>query len=281
MVRLQRTGVAALVLALLAGLISIGAASAGKMTGVIVGRTGELLHISVSQPVREGTIFAIKPISTEPAIAEARVVSCTKEAPYIALAKVERGGIESPVPTGSYAYADAGAVSKEAPKPMAESSHRNGSRFSIQTGTFHPDSSSSQSKVSEFWQAYRLNYSLLAVGKFDALLSAEYARAIGDIVSGDQVTRRTTEIIPLTVLGRIHPIRTGGVNLYLGAGGGIYRIRTADRTDGQSISDTIDKFGREYAVGLESRHGWVVELRYRDIQNTDIRGYSLGIGAKF
>jgi hypothetical protein len=40
-------------------------------------------------------------------------------------------------------------------------------------------------------------------------------------------------------------------------------------------------FGRELSLGIESARAWVIELRYRDVDDTDIQGYLLTVGSRF
>jgi len=253
-----------------------------KLAGMIVGRTGEVLHISVHQPVCEGTIFTVKLLECEEPVAEARVLSCTKERPFIALAKVVRGDIQTVVPTGVRAYADVDAVSgPDVPKPMKHQDTGDTDRFSLQAGAFYPSVPIMRDTVADYWQAFRLNYLLLKIEGFEALLSTEYTRGSGEFRSGGATVERTVEVIPLTVLARIKPVRLGSAHLFLGAGAGIYRIRSQKKIGEALTSKVTEESGVELAAGLESRRGWTLELRYRDVENTDIRGYSLALGTRF
>jgi hypothetical protein len=89
------------------------------------------------------------------------------------------------------------------------------------------------------------------------------------------------EIMPVSMVGKIKPLRLGGMRMFVGAGAGYYLIRTKDDNGGLSSTDTLHKFGREYTAGFENNHGWILELRYRDVDDTDIRGYALALGGKF
>jgi hypothetical protein len=253
-----------------------------RVAGVIVGRTGEVLHISVPHPVKEGAVFDVKLLEAEKPIAQARVLSCTNEHPYIALAKVVRADMATTVPTGVKAYTSTGSVGGlDVPKPMNSGRRSDPDRFSIQAGAFYPTVPAVRDSVDEYWESYRLNYSFLKIGAFDTQLSAEYSTGSGDVLSNGQTVERTMEVMPLTVLGRIKALRMGGTSLFLGAGGGIYRIRSEERSPAGVIAGTRDEVGLELAAGLESRNGWTLELRYRDVENSDIRGYSLALGSRF
>lgn len=253
-----------------------------KLSGVVVGRTGEVLHISVPQPVSEGTVFTVKLLEKGESIAEARVLSCTKERPYIALAKVVSADMANPVPTGVHAYADVNAVSgSDTPKPIKHAEPVNGSRFSIQAGAFTPTSDSLRERAGDYWQAYRLNYSFLRMNKIEGLLSMEYMRGSGEFTSKGVKGTQSVEVIPVTVLGRLKPMRIGSSELFFGAGGGIYRVRSEKTLGGITTSTSEDKLGHEFTAGLESKHGWNLELRYRFIGETDIQGYSLAVGSRF
>ena len=265
--------------------VSASAAASGdgdRLAGMVVGRTGEILHISVHQPVCDGTIFEVKLLEREKPIAEARVLSCTRERPFIALAKVVRGDIQTAVPTGVHAYADIDAVGGlDVPKPMKRQSAGDNDRFSLQAGAFYPRVPLMRDTVADYWQAFRLNYSFLRIEGFETLLSVEYTRGSGEFTSGGATVERTMEVIPLTVLGRFKLARLGSAHLFLGAGAGVCRIRSEERTGAALTSTSTDEFGTELAAGLESRRGWTLELRYRDVENTDIRGYSLALGTRF
>lgn len=272
---------AAIALALAVSAAGMAGAEDGRLSGVIIGRTGEVLHISVPQPLAEGTVMAVKPLEIEDPIAEARVLSCTKERPFLVLAKVVRGGIGTPVPIGVRAYADEEAVAgPDVPKPLKRSQGDN-DRFSLQAGAFRPSTPALQDTVDDYWQAYRLNYSFLKAKGFEALLSAEYTKGSGDFVSETGPVKRTMEIIPVTMLGRIKPVRMGSAHFFIGAGGGIYRIRSREKVGTTLTASSTDEFGYEFAAGLESKRGWTVELRYRDVKDADIKGYSLAIGSRF
>lgn len=240
-----------------------------ELSGMVVGRTGEVLHISLPQPVAEGTVISIRPISSEEENT-ARVLSCTEERPYIALAKIVEPGAQ--IAVGVKAYAEKPKAAK------AEKSGWNNDRFSIQAGAFYPAKASLRDDVGEYWQAYRLNYSLLRMDHFETLLSAEYAAGNSD---SESAIDKSMEIVPMTLIGRIKPIRMGGMHLFLGAGGGMYHIRQETGSGASFTSSTDDKFGHELTAGLESNQGWVMELRYRNVPDTEIEGYSLTIGGRF
>lgn len=253
-----------------------------RIAGLVVGRTGEVLHVSMSQPVREGTTLIVKALESEPPIAQATVLSCTHERPYIALAKVVKADMDVPVPTGVRAYATVTTANEQmAPEPMDTGGTADGGRFSIQAGAFYPRTPSLRDTVADYWQAYRINYSLLKVSDLEAVLSAEYLKGSGEFSTPGGTVERAMEVIPVSVLGRVKPFRLGDARLFLGAGGGIYRIRNEERAGDTLTSSEEEEFGFELAAGLESSRGWVIELRYRDVQDTDIEGYSLAIGARF
>jgi hypothetical protein len=263
--------------------ISIGAsAEGGQITGMIVGRTGDILHLNVPEPVREGSVIEVRPVSSEPAVAEARILSCTNERPFIALAKIIRADADVPVPIGAYVYADTNAVDRAyAPAPMNTIPHSEDSRFSIQAGAFYPTSAYVRDATSNYWQSYQLDYSFVRAGAFDALLSAEYLRGAGTGLSNGIATSHVEQVYPLTLLGRLRPMHVGNTYLYVGAGGGIYHIVSNTTTGSASAGNTVDKFGTELTAGLESARGWILELKYRDVKDTDIQGYNLGLGARF
>lgn len=254
-----------------------------QLSGLITGKTGELLEIRLTQPVREGTIFQVKSILSEPPIAEAKVVSCTKEWPYIALAKVETADFRTAIPIGAKAFADVDSVEgPNVPKPMKiKPDSDDTQRFSMQIGSFYPRLPVLRDTVTDFWQAYRFNYSFMKLGDFDMMFSAEYAKGSGEFEKSGVVTTRSMELIPVTLLGRFKIARAGSLNLVLGAGAGMCRIRTEESTGGVLASDNDYKFSRELAASLESRKGWALDLRYRDVPDTNVQGWSLGLGARF
>jgi hypothetical protein len=254
-----------------------------KMIGMVVGRTGSVLHIGVPQPVREGTIFEVKPFEGEPPIAEARVISCTQERPFMALAKVIRGDTLMSVPTGVHAYADVDSVEgPDAPQPVvtrADDPDRN--RFSIQAGAFYPVDESVREATADYWQSYRLCYTFIRAGRFETVLSGEYSKASGQAIVDGFSLGRTTEVIPVTVTGRLKPVSMGRCHLFMGVGFGMYNILTSDSAGIGTIKTNSREFGQELSTGVESSHGWVVELRYRNIQNSDLNGYLFTIGSRF
>jgi hypothetical protein len=273
------------IVAIVCGVSSVSTAE-DQLTGLILGRTGELLNIRLDQPVREGTVFSVKSILSEPPIAEAKVESCTKEWPFVALAKVVQTDYRTSIPLGAKAFAGVSSVDgsvegKDAPGQIRQPRPGDDDRFSVQVGTFYPSKPVLRDTVADFWQAYRLNYSFAKVGNFETALSAEYSKGKGSFQTTTGAITRTTEVIPLTMMAKFKPARFGSTSLVVGAGAGVYRIRSREETGSGSISDTIDKFGREYAIGLESSHKWVVELRYRDVPDTDIQGYLLALGSRY
>lgn len=270
--------------ALICAIPVCGRADGDKMIGMVVGRTGSVLHIGVPQPVREGTIFEVKPFESEPPIAEARVVSCTQERPFMVLAKVISGDAIMSVPTGVRAYADVDSIqaSEAAPQPVViKQENPDRARFALEAGAFYPQEESVRNSTADYWQSYRLTYAFLKMGQIDTLLCAEYSKASGTGVVDGSMMGQTTEIIPVTAMARIKPVRMGNAHLFFGGGIGIYNIRTTD-TDGiDNMTHNQREFGQELCTGLESTHGWVVELRYRNIQNTDLKGYLFTIGSRF
>ncbi|MHB0913565.1 MAG: hypothetical protein ACYC2Y_08990 [Armatimonadota bacterium] len=231
-------------------------ACAGDLAGMVVGRTGDVLHVSLPKPVKDGSVLTVE-VSGEK-LAKARVLSCTSEQPYIALAKVTEEAEDASVPVGMRIYAEDGAPTMPAPKRTPDE------RFSIQAGAFYPTAVETRLSTGEYWQSYRLNYALVRANGLETLLSAEYARSSGET---------DIQVIPVTVLGKIKPVRMGSAHLFLGAGGGIYSIRSG--------GNETREFGQEFALGIESKHGWVLEARYRDVPDTQIKGYSLSFGNRF
>lgn len=275
------------ILALLVVALTCGSAVASnaddQLSGLITGKTGELLEINLTQPVMEGAVFRVKPILSEPPIAEARVVSCTKEWPFIALAKVMAADLKTTIPIGSKAFADARYVEgPAAPKPMKHNSDLDGGqRFSMQVGSFYPRLPILRDTVADFWQAYRFNYTVFRLADFDAVISAEYTKGSGEFEKKGAFTTRSMEVVPLTMFGRFKVAHAGSLNLVLGAGAGMCMIRTEETTGSVRTSDSINKFSRELSASLESNKGWALELRYRDVPDTNVQGWSLGLGARF
>jgi hypothetical protein len=269
-------------IALICGTAAAVRADRSTLVAMVVGRTGEVLHIATPQPVREGTIFAIKPFEGEDAIAEAQVLSCTRERPFIALARVIRGDTIFTVPTGVRAYTDASSVDgSDVPALLLPPRSPDKDRFSLQAGAFYPMQSGLRETTSEYWPSYRLNYSFVRMGQFEALLSGEYSKGTGEINLGGDTIRNTMEVIPVTAMARFKTLRMGNAHLFLGAGVGVYRIRSQATIGSDTLSSSRQEFGREMSVGMESTRGWVIELRYRDVEKTDIRGYLLAIGSRF
>lgn len=255
-----------------------------QLSGLITGKTGELLDIRLEQPVEEGTIFQIRPILSEPPVAEALVLSCTKEWPFVALAKVTQADPRSVVPIGAKAYADANTVDKaHAPKPMkAHNSVTDDLRLSIQAGTFFPRPAALRSDTTNFWEEYRINYSFLKADNFELALAGGYLKGSGDSLTRDGGTvTKTIEVVPLTMFGRLRAIRYGGLSLVVGGGAGMYRIKSTREVVDSTTSNKADKFGQEFSAGIESNKGWLMELRYRNVPDSLIQGFSLAFGARF
>lgn len=259
--------------ALICWVSPVACADEAQFTGVVIGRTGEFLQISVPQPVREGSLFGIKLLEADRPIADVKVVSCTDARPYVALARVVRLDFDQTIPLGVKAYADTQTLVTRMPEPRRRS--KSPDRFSLQAGVFHPSEASVRESTQEYWQTYRLNYSMIRVHGLETLLSVEYGRA-----ESEGPTSVTTEIVPVTLLGKIRPLRVGNTRLFLAAGAGMYGIRsTAEATGLDDKTDRTEQ-GVEYGIGLESS-GWVAELRYRDVENTSIQGYSFTLGMRF
>lgn len=253
-----------------------------KIAGEVCGRAGEVLYVRLPQPVSDGTSLDLKIITTEPPIAQARVLSCTGERPFIALAKVERADLSQSVPVGARAYADLRAAEgPDVPNAIAKAKPADGDRFSWQVGAFYPRTPVLRDTVADYWPAYRLNYSFLKLKNFETMLSAEYTRGSGDYQTSTGLVARTKEVLPVTAVARIKPARIGSTSLFVGAGGGIYLMRSEEERAGKSVTERGHEFGHEFSAGLESRHGWIAELRYRNVSNTNIEGYSLTIGERF
>lgn len=257
-------------------------AASKEMGGTIVGRTGDILHISLPQSVHEGSIISVKPVVSEPEATKARVVSCTKEEPYIALAKIIPAETTEIIPIGSHVYADATQPARRtAPEPEKKGRPSDNQRFSIQAGAFYPTTQALRDQFSGYWQAYRLNYSMLKMNFFELMLSGEYTKGDNSFVSKGVLASRSMEIVPVTALGKLKLARLGNAHFFIGAGAGAYSICTKESVGAISTTDTQHKFGHEFTAGLESSRGWIFELRYRDIQDTDIKGYSLTLGGRF
>ena len=254
-----------------------------KMIGMVVGRTGSVLHIGVPQPVREGTIFEVKLFEGEPPIAEARVISCTRERPFMALAKVIWGDTLVSVPTGVHAYADVDSVEGVDALQLVilQSDDPDRNRFSIQAGAFYPVDAAVRDATSDYWLSYRLSYTFIRAGRFETVLSGEYSKASGQAIVDGYSLDRTIEVIPLTVMGRMKPVTIGKAHLFVGVALGMYNILTSDSAGIGDIKTNTQEFGQELSMGMESSHGWVVELRYRNIQNSDLNGYLFTVGSRF
>jgi len=265
------------VAALICGCPTTANADAGQFTGVVVGRTGEFLQISVPQPVREGAQFAVKLLESERPIADVKVLSCTTERPYVALARVVRMEFDQAIPIGVKAYADTETLELQPPAPPKASKGKSSDRFSLQAGVFYPSEASVRESTQEYWPSYRLNYSMMRLGGLETLLSVEYGKAESDAEDGET----STEIVPVTLLGKIRPLRMGSTRFFVAAGIGMYGIRTTSVVDGVTSKSDDRENGVEYALGVESSHGWIAELRYRDVENTNIKGYAFTLGTRF
>jgi hypothetical protein len=269
-------------LALVCG-TSIADSTDDQLSGTILGKTGELLDIRLDQPVCEGTVFDVRPIVSEPPIAQAKVVSCTREWPYVALAKVYQADSRTVIPIGAKAFANLNSIDPTAaprqkiwydpqPDPM---------RFSVQAGTFYPRIPNVRLKTTDFWQEYRMNYSFLRLKNFEFTFSGAYAKGEGSTITSTGKTYNKIEIIPITLLGRLRLVKVGTLRLVVGGGAGVYRIRSGSTISGVKSHDTTDKFGQELSAGIESSKGWLLELRYRNVPDTDIQGFSLALGGRF
>lgn len=255
-----------------------------KIEGRVIGSTGEILHINVPVPVKEGTFFELRILPSEPVIAEVSVLSCTKERPFIVLAKVVKMDYNSDIPLGVKAYTDYESVlTPDAPKPIKHETPRysDPNRFSLQFGAFYPRKPIVRDTVADYWQAARLNYSILKINSFETMLSAEYTKGTGSSSEDLTQPKVTQEIVPITALAQFQALKVGSMKLTLGAGGGLYFTRTQEFLGSSKTSNISQQLGHEFSAGLESTHGWIMELRYRDVPNTDIQGYSLTMGARF
>lgn len=282
--RLKKTLPVLMVIALVTSITAVVyAENEAKLTGMVVGRTGEVLHVSLPQPVREGTVLSIKTLESQDAIAEARVLSCTQERPFIALAKVTRGDIETLVPVGVHAYADIASISgTDAPKPMEPATQGDSSaRLSLQAGTFYPSSPTLRKATGNYWQSYRLSYAPFRTDTIDILLSTEYMKGTGSYLDNSVANKTTMEVVPITAVARTEPLKFRNAHLYLGAGAGLYHVSSKQTVGDISSATSSQKVGTEYLVGIESKHGWVLEMRYRDVKDTDIQGYLLSLGGRF
>jgi len=249
------------------------AVSQANPTGMIVGRTGDILHVSVPQPVAEGATLEVT--MPDNGTASARVLSCTKEWPYIALAKT--GG--SAYQTAAPAYASAPAFI--APVHVAEkSSKKEDARFSLEAGGFYPADNLGTGTYLDVWQSYRLNYSFLKLGGLETQVSAEYMRGFSSLGSGEHQVNRTMQVVPVTLMGKLKPFRIGSWKLFVGAGGGYYPMYSEDTCDGLTSNTKTGALGHELCAGLEA-NGWLLEARYRNVPNTEIEGYSLALGTRF
>ena len=274
-----------LVLGLMLGFAAAPSASNDAVVAMVIGRTGEVLHIATPQPVKVGSIFAIKPFESEDAIAEAEVMSCTHERPYIALARVIRGDTIITVPTGVRAYTDLSSVLLTfvplVLPVIRDTQVQDRNRFSVQVGAFYPSVPAVRDSTASYWQAYRLNYNFVKIGRFEGLIAGEYMKGSKEFDLGGDAIRHTVEVIPVTAMLRFKSLRMGHAHLFLGAGAGLYRIRTQQAVGSDTTEATNQQFGQEYSVGMESTHGWVMELRYRNVPDTDIKGYALTVGSRF
>lgn len=268
-------------------------ANAAKfINGEIIGKTGELLQIKVAQPVKDGTIFQVKSILADPPIAEAKTVSCTKEWPYVVLAKIMLADPQVYVPMGATAFADESSIKSagesgdtgvEVPSQhlMGNSGAGDGDRFSIQVGSFYPRLREVRNTVADYWQAYRLNYSFIKLGRLDTTISAEYTKGSGSFKTDQGTVKRSLEVVPITALAQFRLARLGSTNLIIGGGGGVYRVRSQEDSISASTSSCGYHFGREFSAGLMSRKGWAIELRYRQVPDTQVEGLSLALGGRF
>lgn len=258
-------------LALLLACLASTAQAAGP-TGMVVGRTGDILNVSVPEPVSEGTILSVT--LPENTTADARVLSCTKEWPYIALAKI--GGSDQPAGV-VYVRASAPEIALNVSKPSKEKDDR----FSLQAGAFYPIYGQlGTGTYLDYWQSYRVNYSLLRLGKVETMLSAEYMKGFSSFMSGSEKGAREMQVIPVTLMGRVKPFRFGSWRLFVGAGAGFYGMHSQDTVAGVTTSNRAGALGHELSAGLEA-NSWLIEARYRNVPNTEIRGYSLAMGTRF
>ena len=233
--------------------------------------------MSVPQPVAEGAVIEVT--MPDNATVGARVLSCTKEWPYIALAKTSQA-VAQAVPQAAPVYVSAPTVAAPALR-VSQPSKKGDDRFSLQAGAFYPlYGQIGSGTYLDYWQSYRLNYSFLKLGKVDAQLSAEYMNGFASTGSGDNKTARSMQVIPITLMGKVKPFRMGSWQLFMGAGAGFYGMRSEDTLNGVTTKTHGGALGHELSAGLEAR-GWMLEARYRNVPNTEIRGYSLALGTRF
>ena len=254
--------------------VCLASVSQADPAGMIVGRTGDILHVSVPQPVAEGAILEVT--MPDNATASARVLSCTKEWPYIALAKTGQATHQAAAPV----YAIAPTIVVPA-LHVNQPSKKGDDRFSLQAGAFYPlYGQLGTGTYLDYWQSYRMNYSFLKLGKVDAQLSAEYMKGFSSLGSGDNKTARSMQVIPITLMGKVKPFRIGSWQLFIGAGAGFYGMHSQDTLNGVTTETHAGALGHELSAGLEAK-GWILEARYRNVPNTEIRGYSLSLGTRF
>jgi len=244
-------------------------------TGMLVGRTGDILHVSLAEPVSEGSIVTVTlPDNGE---ADARVLSCTKEWPYIALAKSGQVGRQV-TPAYSTQAIVPQIVVNNVVKPAKSKAD---DRFSLQAGAFYPVYGQIGSGTYlDYWQSYRANYTILKLGAIDATVSGEYMKGFASFNVGDKKMARSAQVIPVTLMGRVKPFRVGSWQMFVGAGAGFYGMHNQDTVDGVTTETHGGALGHELTAGLEAR-GWMIEARYRNVPNTEIRGYSLALGTRF
>lgn len=255
------------------------------LRGLVVDRGDNVLWLGFPAAAEKGMVFNVSLLPGTNVIARAKVVEATPDAPYVAKANFTMLDKQASIPVGAYVEAVDVAVACKDKAPGCEGIKcrpKKPNPLSLSIGALFPSDDQLQDETGEAWPAFQLDYSLSRSETGGISLGVGFYRRHGTFVEGIDAGKRDLQVIPVTIDLKFTSedwCKKGGWYGKIGAGAFIVRD---ERTVG-AVSESIRRttIGWQAGIGYESRSGRSVQLGYLDARQSDFKGVTFTLGARF
>ena len=281
-----RIGVCTALFVVVAILLSLPLSAEAPLRGLVVDKGDDVLWLGFPEAVQKGMAFDVMLVPGSEVVARAEVLEATPDAPYVAKANFKMLDKKAYIPVGAYVEAAKLTAADRDRDTMPGYKGMNlgpkDNPLSLQAGVFFPSNDQLQDETDEVWPALQLDYRISRSEAAELSIGVGYYGRHGTFVEGIESGGRVIRVIPITIDAKLkfsEQCASGG--WYGKVGAGAY-IVIDERTVGAVSEDNrTTTIGWQAAIGHESRSGRTVQLGYVDARQSDFKGVSFTLGARF
>ena len=280
-----RIGVCTALFCIIAILISVPLTAEEPLRGLVVDKGDNVLWLGFPSAAQKGMVFNVMLLPGADVIARAKVLEATPDAPYVAKAGFKMLDKKAFIPIGAYVETRHVAVADRDKAPGCEGINfrpKGPNPLSFQAGVFFPSDDQLDEKTDEAWPAFQLDYSLSRSEAGGISLGVGFYRRHGTFVEGIDAGKRDLQVIPVTLDLKFTSedwCKKGG--WYGKVGAGAYIVRDHSTVGTVPEDNRTTTIGWQAAIGHESRSGRTVQLGYVDARQSDFKGITFTLGARF